>query len=163
MSCALWATPLLLLYVTPAVRCEQASGATPKIDRIVVEKAARTMKLMTQGKVSKTYKVALSTEPVGSKIRRGDHRVPEGKYTVNWKIPQSKFHLALHLSYPNAADRERAHRLGVDPGSDVLIRGVERKYAWLGALHRQTDWTDGCIAVTHQENEEIWPPIRVGT
>ena len=44
-----------------------------------------------------------------------------------------------------------------------MIHGLESKYAWLGALHRQTDWTDGCIAVTNHEIEEIWKLVAVGT
>ena len=121
------------------------------------------MQLLQGGKVLKTYSVALSREPVGAKQREGDHKVPEGKYAIDSKKKQSRFHLALHISYPNAADRERARNLGVNAGGDIEIHGLESKYAWLGKLHRQSDWTDGCIAVTNAEIEEIWPLVAVGT
>jgi murein L,D-transpeptidase YafK len=118
---------------------------------------------MSGGKVIKTYKVALGGDPVGSKIKAGDKKTPEGEYVIDSKNEHSRFHLALHISYPNAADRERARKLGVSPGGGVEIHGLEAKYAWVGSLHRQVDWTAGCIAVTNPEIDEIWPLVRVGT
>jgi murein L,D-transpeptidase YafK len=136
---------------------------TIKADRIEVHKSERTMILLHDGKPLKTYEVALSTVPVGAKEREGDHKVPEGLYIVDTKNPHSQFHLALHISYPNAADRQRARKLGARPGGNIEIHGLGSKFGWVGALHRQTDWTDGCIAVTNSEIEEIWPLVPVGT
>ncbi|MGA2845376.1 MAG: L,D-transpeptidase family protein, partial [Candidatus Acidiferrales bacterium] len=90
------------------------------------------MTLMRDGKVLKAYKVALSREPVGAKEREGDHKVPEGEYVVDSKNPHSRFHLALHISYPNAVDNERARKLGVKPGGNIEIHGLDNKYAWVG-------------------------------
>jgi len=87
-----------------------APAAGEKADRIVIEKAARTMTLMSGGKALKTYKVALGGEPKGAKEREGDHKTPEGIYSVAAKIPHSKFHLGLLISYPNASDREWARK-----------------------------------------------------
>lgn len=151
---------LLLLLFCPLARSNEPLG---KVDRIVVEKSARTMTLMRDGKVLKTYQVALSREPVGAKERAGDHRVPEGEYLVDAKNAHSRFHLALHISYPNARDQERARKLGVKPGGNIEIHGLDSRYAWVGSLQRQVDWTDGCIAVTNSEIEEIWPLVRAGT
>jgi murein L,D-transpeptidase YafK len=53
--------------------------------------------------------------------------------------------------------------LGVNPGGDVEIHGLGVKWGRIGAKHRLTDWTDGCIAVTNEEIDEIYPLIRVGT
>ncbi len=155
---------LLSLACTTAWGTDKTTTPPAKTaDRIVVEKSARTMKLMRGGEVLKTYKVALSREPVGAKERTGDHRVPEGKYVIDSKNSHSRFHLALHISYPNAADRERARKLGVKPGGNIEIHGLDSKYAWVGSLQGQVDWTDGCIAVTNPEIEEIWPLVPVGT
>jgi murein L,D-transpeptidase YafK len=126
-----------------------------KADLTLIEKSAHTMTLMSKGKTRKTYHVALSTQPLGAKERVGDHKVPEGKYIVDEKKATSRFHLALHISYPNAADRARAQKLGADPGGEIEIHGLEKKYAWMGSMHRQMDWADGCIAVTDAEIDEI--------
>jgi len=119
--------------------------------------------LMRDDKVWKSYKVALSRQAVGAKEREGDHRVPEGDYVVDSKNAHSRFHLALHISYPNAEDMERAQKLGVKPGGNIEIHGVGNKYEWVGGLQRQVDWTDGCIAVTNAEIEEIFALVKIGT
>ncbi len=142
----------------------RATPAPPKqADRILIEKSKRTLTLMSGNTVLKTYKVALGGQPAGAKQRQGDHKTPEGLYVVDQKNPASIFHRALHLSYPNAQDRENARKLGVSPGGDVEIHGLGAKYGWVGAAHRLTDWTDGCIAVTNEEIDEIWPVVPVGT
>ena len=121
------------------------------------------MQLMHAGQVIKSFKIALGGEPVGPKTRQGDHRTPEGIYVIDSRNAHSKFHRSLHISYPNAADRERARRLGVSPGGDIFIHGLPNGYGWIGAAHRARDWTDGCIAVTDPEIEEIWKLIDNGT
>jgi murein L,D-transpeptidase YafK len=148
---------LLLLGTSLPLRAEQ------KADRIVVHKKARTMEMMHAGQVLKSYKIALGGEPVGAKTRQGDHRTPEGVYFIDHRNAQSKFHRSLHISYPNAADRERARKLGVSPGGDVFIHGLPNGYGFVGSAHRARDWTDGCVAVTDQEIEEIWKLVDNGT
>jgi murein L,D-transpeptidase YafK len=147
--------------------CAQSASANKRevlqADRIVIMKSARTLTLLRQGQVLKTYKVALGQEPLGPKTQRGDSRTPEGEYIIDSRNPHSQFHLSLHVSYPNARDRARAAKLGVNPGGDIMIHGLPPAYAYLGALHRQTDWTLGCIAVTNAEIEEIWSLVPNGT
>lgn len=121
------------------------------------------MELTQAGQVLKAYKIALGGEPVGPKTRQGDHRTPEGLYLIDSRNAHSKFHRSLHISYPNAADRDRARKLGVSPGGDVFIHGLPNGYGLVGAAHRARDWTDGCVAVTDQEIEEIWKLVNNGT
>ncbi len=155
---------LLLFRFAPAIDASRKkSPPHAKVDLILIEKSAHTMTLMSHGQALKTYHVAFSTVAVGAKERAGDHKVPEGNYTIDEKKPVSRFDLALHISYPNAADRARAKKLGVDPGGEIEIHGLEKKYAWMGTLHREKDWTNGCIAVTDAEIEEIYPQVAVGT
>ena len=132
-------------------------------DRIIVRKKERTMDLMRGGQVIKTYKIALGGNPIGPKTRQGDHRTPEGVYVIDRRNPQSQFHRSLHISYPNAANRQRAGKLGASPGGDIFIHGLPNGYGFVGAGHRAHDWTDGCIAVTDQEIEEIWKLVENGT
>jgi murein L,D-transpeptidase YafK len=136
--------------------------AQPHADRIIVHKQTRTMELMHAGQVIKTYKVALGGEPVGPKTRQGDHRTPEGVYVIDSRNAQSQFHRSLHISYPSAADREHARKLGVPLGGDIYIHGLPNGYGFIGAAHRARDWTDGCIAVTDQEIEQIWLHVDNG-
>ena len=139
------------------------SLAKIKADRIIVHKKERAMVLMHSGQVIKTYKIALGGNPVGPKTRQGDHRTPEGTYVIDSRNASSMFHRSLHISYPNAPDRERARNLGVSPGGDIMIHGLPNGYGFVGAAHRARDWTDGCIAVTDSEIEEIWGLVDNGT
>jgi murein L,D-transpeptidase YafK len=145
-----------------------ASGSPPKADpiqadHILVIKSARTLTLMRQGKTLKTFRVALGPEPNGPKSQINDGKTPEGNYLIDSKNEHSHYHLSLHVSYPNATDRARARKMGVNPGGEIMIHGLPPAYAWIGAAHRQKDWTLGCIAVTDAEIEEIWAKVPVGT
>jgi murein L,D-transpeptidase YafK len=154
-------TALALLIPTAASRAQVRGNETA--DRIVIAKSARTMTLESNGRVLKSYKVALGSQPVGAKERQGDHKTPEGEYIVNAKNEHSQFFMALHLSYPNPTDHARARSLSASPGGDVEIHGLGKQYGWIGARHRLVDWTDGCIAVTNEEIQEIFGMVPVGT
>jgi murein L,D-transpeptidase YafK len=151
----------LLTFMIAALRCVAATFA--QADKIVIGKSVRTMTLLSGPKVLKTYKVALGSVPVGPKRVEGDHKTPEGNCVIDAKNSRNQFHLSLHISYPSAADRENAHKLGSRPGGAIMIHGLARPFAYLGPLHRQTDWTDGRVAVTNAEIEEIWKLVPVGT
>ena len=153
---------VLVLAVLAACSPGLAAEAT-QADKIIIVKSKRTMTLMKGGKVIKTYRVSLGTAPVGPKQIQGDHKTPEGNYTISGKNPGSRFRLALRVSYPGPEDRARARKLGASPGGDIMIHGLGREFASLGLLQWQTDWTDGCIAVTNEEIDEIFPMVPVGT
>jgi murein L,D-transpeptidase YafK len=44
-----------------------------------------------------------------------------------------------------------------------MIHGLPNGMGWLGRLHRQTDWTRGCMAMTNAEIEELWRVVPDGT
>ena len=131
-------------------------------DSIVVEKSQHRLSLYHGGSLLRSYLVALGQQPVGDKVRIGDMRTPEGLFRIEARNPDSRYHRSLRISYPDAAHRARAHTLGVSPGGDIMIHGLPDAQAWVGAAHRDFDWTEGCIAVTNQEIEEIWNAVPVG-
>jgi murein L,D-transpeptidase YafK len=141
----------------------QALPANAKADLVIVMKKKRTLTLMSQGKVLKTYKVALGGDPVGAKTRQGDHKTPEGVYRLDRRNAQSQFYKSIHISYPDAKDIAQARKMGVSPGGDVYVHGLPNGYKWVGARHRLKDWTDGCVAVTDEEIDEIWKAVPNGT
>jgi murein L,D-transpeptidase YafK len=136
-------------------------GETP--DRIVVLKSERRMILYRGSDVLREYKVAISRVPVGAKTREGDHKIPEGVYTIDAKNPASGFHLALHVSYPNAEDRVRANADGVRAGGDIEVHGIKNGLGWLGRFQRWANWTNGCVALTDPEIEQVYKAVPVGT
>jgi murein L,D-transpeptidase YafK len=100
---------------------------------------------------------------VGDKERLGDNRTPEGLFHIDDRNAQSRYHLALHISYPDPVHLARARALGVPPGGDIMIHGLPKGLEFVGAAHRADDWTNGCIAVTNQEIDEIWRVVPTGT
>jgi murein L,D-transpeptidase YafK len=58
---------------------------------------------------------------------------------------------------------ENARKQGISPGGDVFIHGLPNGFGWLGSAQRRYDWTDGCIAVTNAEMDEIWRAVPDGT
>lgn len=135
----------------------------PLADEVLVLKAARTLRLLKQGKVLREYTVALGFAPKGPKQVEGDGKTPEGRYRIDSRNPHSKYHLSLHVSYPTPAQVRAARLAGRSAGGMIMIHGLPDAYAHLGALHRLHDWTEGCIAVTNEEIEEIWRLVPDGT
>lgn len=156
----------LSLGVTgPASARAQSEVAPLKADRVVVLKAERRLVLLRGDRLLRAFRIALGRYAEGPKIRKGDSKTPEGIYIVDHRIGsrRSKFYRALHISYPNTRDRARAARMGVDPGGQIMIHGLPTNWSAREVGHPTLDWTQGCIAVTNREMDEIWGMVRDGT
>jgi murein L,D-transpeptidase YafK len=127
---------------------------TGTADRIIVDKSARQMSLIQDGRTLRTYRIALGFAPVGDKSRQGDGRTPEGTFRIAVRNDASKYHLSLGIDYPQAEDRARATAGGFDPGGDIMIHGQPN--ALPDGTVIKGDWTAGCIAVSNAEMREIW-------
>ena len=133
-----------------------------RADTVEVLKAARRLELKRDGRLLKSYRVALGFAPEGHKEREGDGRTPEGGYTIDARNPKSAFHLSLRVSYPDERDKAHAAALGVSPGGDIFIHGQPNGLRrWFNG-HPRRDWTVGCVAVTDAEIREIWSLVPTG-
>ena len=150
---------LLLLVGEPIASLPHGALA----DRIVVEKSERRLTLFRDGKPLKTYRIALGGNPVGPKRVEGDKRTPEGTYTIDWRKADSQYYRALHISYPGREDVARARAMRRSPGGDIMIHGQPEGPGWRGFVHENVDWTEGCIAVTNREMDELWSAVPDGT
>lgn len=151
----------------PVAAAEAAVGVAPlvgRIDRILVFKRKRTLMLMQDDQVVRTFRIALGREPRGTKLREGDGRTPEGIYFIDGRNAGSEFYRSLKISYPDAADRARARERGVRPGGLIMIHGLDPaiQAKWRGD-HWMFNWTRGCIAVTNAEMDVIWNAAGIGT
>jgi len=158
---AAWA--FLSFFPGPSTATEISPVTDAVVDRIVIEKSKRTMTLLKQDREVRTYKIALGRNPIGPKIQKGDQKTPEGLYYVDYKLHNSVYHRALHLNYPNQDDIERARSLGVTPGNSIMIHGMKEDKLWMGDVQYLFDWTNGCIALTNREIEEVWVLVPVWT
>jgi len=133
------------------------------IDKVLVDKSKRTLQLLSNDKVITSYPIALGDSPAGHKQQQGDERTPVGSYKLDYKNEKSKFYRSIHISYPNAADKARAKKLGVSPGGDIMIHGQKNGFGHLASVTQQRNWTDGCIAVTNDEMDQIMEAVEIGT
>ncbi len=140
-----------------------ANSDSPIADSVLIEKAKRKMYLIHNDKSFREYDISLGDSPVGHKQQQGDEKTPEGNYLIDFRNPDSHYHLSLHINYPSKTDKANARRLGVNPGGDIFIHGLPNGMGLLPVLFKGRDWTDGCIAVSNSEIEEIWKLVKNGT
>ncbi len=89
------------------------------------------------------YPVHGQSGNAGPKLCEGDRQVPEGRYRIESLNPNSRFHLALRLGYPNAFDQLMGERDGRDDlGSDIMIHGGSASV--------------GCLAMGNEVAEELF-------
>lgn len=133
------------------------------INKVLVRKTERRLYLMDDDKVVKSYRISLGDNPEGHKLYEGDERTPEGDYKLDWRNAGSRFYKSIHISYPNDQDRELANAWGLNPGGSIMIHGLPNQAGDMAFAFQGLDWTDGCIAVTNEEIDEIWQLVSDGT
>lgn len=155
------ATVVVIAWSSRPVLLPLPQGA--QADRVVIDKSRHVLTLYDGAAVLRSYPVSFGRGGLAPKMREGDKLTPEGHYKIINRKPDSAYHLALRISYPDAADQKRAAAAGVSAGSDIMIHGLRNGFGWIGVLHRRLDWTLGCIAVTNPEIEQIWQLVPDGT
>lgn len=139
------------------------SSESLEINRVLVRKGERRLYLMDEDQVIRSYRISLGDNPEGHKLYEGDERTPEGDYTLDWRNAGSDFYKSIHISYPSPRDRELAQAWGLNPGGSIMIHGLPNGAEDMAFAYRGLDWTDGCIAVTNNEMDEIWQLVNNGT
>lgn len=129
-------------------------------DFVLVDKSDRTLWVYANGVEMRRYTgLQFGDAPQGHKQFQGDEKTPEGRYVIDYRNPNSRYHLSLHISYPNEADTAFAWSFNRSPGGEIFIHGQPNGYS--GRV--QGDWTDGCIALSNAEIEELWRLVPNGT
>jgi hypothetical protein len=127
----------------------QAKGVAypPQRLTMVVIKSTNELKLYAAAADSSykyicTYPILVASGVLGPKLKEGDRQVPEGLYNLTLE-PNTPYHLALRLNYPNPADWARAKEDGREqPGSDILVHGNQCSI--------------GCIAMGDPVSEDLF-------
>ena len=134
------------------------------IDKLIVEKSKREMHAYQNGQLVKTYPIALGKNPIGHKQFEGDKKTPEVVYTIDDRNPNSSYHKNLGVSYPNERDVAFAKAHGKSAGGLIKIHGIKNGMGdIIGERHLLSDWTDGCIAVTDREMDELFDKVKLGS
>jgi hypothetical protein len=91
----------------------------------------------------RAYPILGASGNAGPKLREGDLQVPEGIYKIESLNPNSLYHLALRVNYPNEWDRAQAQREGrANLGGDIMIHGST------GSI--------GCLAMGDEAAEDLF-------
>jgi murein L,D-transpeptidase YafK len=131
------------------------------LDYLLVDKSERLMIGYAGGQPVKAWRgLQFGDAPEGHKQFEGDERTPEGSYVIEGRNPGSAFHLSLKVSYPAPEDRAFAAQYGRSPGGDIFLHGQPNGLPF-GRM--PGDWTDGCIAFSNAEIEELWRIVPDGT
>lgn len=131
---------------------------------ILVLKEKNTLVLLSGGRAVKAYDAEIGSNAVGVKRRQGDRATPEGHYRIVGKKGrgESRYHRALLLDYPNAADRRRfaaARERGEIP-QGARIGGLIEIH---GEGGRGQNWTEGCVALSNRDLDDLYPRVGIGT
>jgi len=135
-------------------------------DKVIVKKSTRMLYLSRQGEIYKKYHVSLGQVPVGAKEIEGDMKTPEGVYRLDWRQESGQYYKSLHVSYPNTTERSHAKELGTNAGGMIMIHGTPPSWSlspygdWMNVL---IDWTEGCVAMSNDDMEEVWEHTKNGT
>jgi murein L,D-transpeptidase YafK len=132
------------------------AGGFPIADEVIIDKSDRELHLMSDGEIFRTFKIALGIRPDGDKKKEGDFKTPEGRYRLDIRNPNSDYFLSIHVSYPNATDRQQASQEGLNPGGSIMIHGQPNLPSRSETYYRTQDWTNGCIAVSNSDMIDIW-------
>jgi hypothetical protein len=91
----------------------------------------------------KTYPILGASGTLGPKLSEGDGQVPEGLYKIDSLNPNSLYHLALQIDYPNGFDKEQGRHDGrANLGSDIMIHG--------------SSLSVGCVAIGDEAAEDLF-------
>ena len=139
------------------------AGMLQPVDRVVVHKSKRVMELFRDGGMVASYRISLGLVPTGQKQREGDYRTPEGLYRLTRRNAQSDFFLAVQVSYPEPADIAMARKNGWAPGGSIMVHGLPNLMRYSRERYLNTDWTDGCIALSNEDMLDFWLLTGLGT
>jgi len=169
----------VLLLVMPGSVVHAGEGV-----RVVIDTEADTLQVLRGDKVIRLYEnIAIGRYGKTYFKVRGDNKTPLGKFKIGWENKKTRYHRFLGLTYPDlpTADRalvdgridesqwqaiRRATEAGKVPsqstplGGQIGIHGIgsgDRE------IHREFNWTNGCVALTNEEIDELRRWVKIGT
>lgn len=151
-----------------------------------IKKTARMLLVKNGEHIEKKFNISLGRGGHGDKHRSGDNRTPVGTYRIVTFNNNSKFHYFMQLNYPNVKDafyglksnvisRSDFDRIidalrhgGLPPqntrlGGAIGIHGIGDETDEKLRIHNALDWTEGCIALTNHDVQELRRYVTVGT
>lgn len=151
---------------------------------ILVDIGEKTLSVMDGDRVKRRFRnISIGRGGATLAKRRGDGKTPLGEFHIVRMTSDTPFHRFFGFDYPDPARVERAHRSGaIDPARYAAIRRAFKMHrvppqetvlgGYIGihgvgkgnpAVHRDFNWTNGCIALTNEQVDELAGEVRMGT
>jgi len=134
--------------------------------KIVVIKSKRVLVLFDENEnVLSRHRISLGKNSVGTKLKQGDYKTPEGTYRVIDMRKDKVYYKEILISYPNQEDKDRSKGLGFRTGGGITIH-AQPNWNWDGHGNDFTlgqDWTEGCMALTNEGMDNLFTMIKLGT
>jgi len=146
----------------------QSEHIDPKSLTIAIDKSDYQLTIFSGDKKVKTYSVVFGGNPVDDKLMQGDSCTPEGIFKVRAFYPHKSWSKFIWIDYPNDASWEKHKNakekclIPVDAkiGGEIGIHGVPEGYDH--AIKMKMNWTLGCISMTNEDVNEIYPFVFAG-
>ena len=157
-----------------------------KNPNIVIDRVSFTLDLYEDSVLVKTYRASFGRTLHKPKSRAGDGATPVGSYQVCSIDTSYKYYKFFRLNYPSLDDATDALRKGLISqkefnnikfeyyyegctgynlvlGGNIGIHGIGRFNFILKNMPFVFNWTDGSIALSDEDIEEIYSVIKIGT
>lgn len=161
-----------------------AAAAAQEEVWLLVDTDALTLAIMRGDTVLRRYdNIAIgSNGPTLTKLV-SDETTPLGEFRISGINPRSRYHLFMALNYPTMEHAQRAlldGRINIEdyvtvnnawlagepPPQDTPLGGylgIHGLGEGSAEIHGIVNWTDGCIAVTNEQMDELAHWVGVGT
>jgi murein L,D-transpeptidase YafK len=153
---------------------------------ILIEKHSYSLNLYEDSVLIKTYRANFGLNINNPKSKANDKATPVGEYTICDIDTVHKYYKFLRLNYPNLNDAAEALRKNIITqkefdelkfqfyyedctdantplGGNVGIHGIGEYNSIFKNLPFVFNWTDGSVAVTNEDINEIYSVVKKGT
>ena len=160
--------------------------ATDNLYDIEISKSDQQLLILEGDKTIKQYRVAFGKGGKGTKRVLGDKKTPVGVYKIIDFKSNSKFHLFMQLDYPNLLDAWYGYKNEVISAQDfksiatafktkqkppqdtplggyIGIHGLGDITEQRILIHEGFNWTEGCIALTNEQINDLRQYVSIGT
>ena len=158
--------------------------ATAGETRLVVDTQAATLTVLEGDRVVQTFdNIAIGRFGTTRYKKMGDNRTPLGTYRIGWITRNSRYHRFMGIDYPDVKTASRAlfdgtidfslwERVRRDAAAGKTPSQKTPLGGYLGIhgigegdieVHRQFNWTNGCVALTNAQIDQLAEWVQVGT
>lgn len=177
---------VLLIAGLLGLPCVPGAASASEPVRIEIYKKDRELRVLDGERVVRRFPIAHGKGGNGAKRVRGDNKTPIGSYRITDFKSDSRFFFFMQIDYPNLLDAWYGYGGGrinaaefkaiatayrndeIPPQSTALggyigIHGIGEPNDERLEIHRHSNWTEGCVALTNEQISELRRYVTIGT